>query len=45
MYQHVANGVTFPKLWSMLKDCFGSTVVLGRLTGPSLLRWQAMRAL
>jgi predicted RecB family nuclease len=23
VYQHVANGMSFPKVWAMLKDCFG----------------------
>jgi hypothetical protein len=31
MYQHVANGVSFTKLWSMLNDCFGLRIPYAEL--------------
>jgi hypothetical protein len=44
MYQHVANGVSFPKLWSMLKDCFGLRIPYAELYMMKLLAAEYYKA-
>jgi predicted RecB family nuclease len=31
MYQHVGNSISFPKIWAMLKDCFGLRIPYAEL--------------